>query len=236
MKQLPSISCGMFAINRRKFALNSISLISLCFAPTWAQAQTINASLFHLESAMFTLEERATDYPAIVSQQHAAILRRKLEQLQELAATGVESGAEKSYSTSLDFEAALLDQAARSESASRVQTIMDNVIADLDLKIGLGKASLGGTSILKAKVHVTVRTVDANNHDIGGLIIGLSPFLYLRPTPMFFFSGPSSPTEGDFPPGRYNLINMRAKAETNPQTIEVGLAGQDKQNIRMLVE
>jgi hypothetical protein len=197
-----------------------------------AHAGELTAALFRLQKATLTLVNQTQSRLESLDRDLVKTLVADLETLQSLASNGVEPGAEEAYATSVDFDAWLIERANGTLSVKAATILIQDVVADLALKIGVGRNGYGASAVLKALVLVTATAVDKGNRPVLGILLGLKPLLYENAEPMFFFSSPV-PSQGKFPPGRYIIVDTNSK-QIN-QRVDIGLDGADEQQVHVLV-
>ncbi|WP_380780411.1 hypothetical protein [Sphingomonas sp. R86520] len=197
----------------------------LCIVAVPARAQSLEPSFDKLGEAIgqviATLPEDDESLNAV--QIDTSALRE--------AASRITPADVPAYGRALDYDAELLETAARAPARERAAIVAD-VAQDLSIKRQAG-AGMGSGTTFKGRIAVRVVT-RRGTIAVPGYVIALNPVRWSGATPMYRLPR-LSPADALVPPGRYEVLALLAGACVARDVVPIGLFGDDRVDIDLPV-
>lgn len=141
----------------------------------------------------------------------------------------------KDFQRGMEHNKSLLAIAAADPDDPLSVTLVRNVEEDLAIKANYISEVETLAAAAFSEVAVEVKTKRKDQEEVDGYFIGFSPKHLTGSDPMYRFNNPTSPTSGNLPPGRYEMIAILADQVVQRQEVSIGIHGQQRQAITCLV-
>lgn len=138
----------------------------------------------------------------------------------------------KEYLLTLEADCELLRQAIEESNDEKAAAMLQDVYADLDVKLKQARKIIGAAGTLGSKVRVTVKT-RKEAREVGGYLVRCNPRRRsAQQSAMFVFNNPTSPTEKDLPPGNFVMwLETQDGVKVVSRDITIGGNGETTETI-----